>query len=144
MSTLTKLCPKCGRKLLLSEFHKNKQAKDGRQSKCKECNKTAVQSWQKENPDYWLTQKNRSDVISIQRRARTYGITLEQAEKMMKTEGCEICGASFEETKPNFDHDHKTGKIRGVLCGPHNRALGIFNDDIDLLRAAIEYLKKHS
>ena len=39
------------------------------------------------------------------------------------------------------DHDHETGKIRG-LCEAHNRALGMFHDSIEELTNAIKYLSK--
>jgi len=42
------------------------------------------------------------------------------------------------------DHCHTTGKIRGVLCGNCNKALGKFEDNPDFLRNAIIYLAKHS
>ena len=40
-----------------------------------------------------------------------------------------------------LDHDHKTGRIRGMLCNRHNLALGHFRDEIKALQAAVRYLK---
>lgn len=51
----------------------------------------------------------------------------------------------FKIEKPKrlaVDHDHKTNKIRGLLCHKCNVALGSFHDSIRLLESAIEYLKK--
>lgn len=50
---------------------------------------------------------------------------------------CEICG---EEAKLVIDHDHKTGKFRGMLCGACNHGLGNFRDNPQVLKAAIKYL----
>lgn len=41
----------------------------------------------------------------------------------------------------NVDHCHKTGVVRGMLCHNCNRALGLLQDDINLLKAAIDYLE---
>jgi len=41
-----------------------------------------------------------------------------------------------------MDHCHKTNKIRGLLCGKCNSAIGFFDDDTELLEKAIDYLKK--
>lgn len=63
---------------------------------------------------------------------------------------CAICGASENNGKLSSsarlhkDHDHKTGKIRGLLCGNCNVGIGHFKDDIHLLIKAIEYLKKNN
>lgn len=49
-------------------------------------------------------------------------------------------------TKPKrlaIDHCHKTGKIRGLLCHKCNVSLGSFNDSIETLQSAIDYLKQH-
>jgi hypothetical protein len=43
-----------------------------------------------------------------------------------------------------IDHDHRTGKIRGLLCMKCNRGMGYLNDDINLLQKAIEHLKNNS
>lgn len=56
---------------------------------------------------------------------------------------CAICKISADEctTLLAVDHDHKTGRVRGLLCKPCNFALGIFKDKIDVLNEAIKYLQ---
>lgn len=61
---------------------------------------------------------------------------------------CEICGRSHVigkrgEGKLCFDHDHKTGKARGWLCTNCNKAIGLAQDDINILAAMISYLERH-
>ncbi len=74
-------------------------------------------------------------------------ITPEQYLDMMNTQGgrCAICGVSFGDqgTRAMVDHDHKTGKMRGILCYGCNVALGLFHENVDALEGAIEYLKKN-
>ena len=56
---------------------------------------------------------------------------------------CAICGKYFNSTSNAYvDHDHKNGKVRGLLCLRHNLGIGTFDDNIDLLFKAIEYLGK--
>jgi len=58
---------------------------------------------------------------------------------------CAICGSDDPKTGGRsfaVDHDHVTGKVRGLLCSPCNRALGGFNDDPVRLQRAVDYLKE--
>ena len=73
---------------------------------------------------------------------RKYGITLKQKEEMLKNQNnqCMICQKIIN-ISAAVDHDHETGKIRGILCFSCNSALGNFQDNINLLKNAIEYLK---
>lgn len=73
-----------------------------------------------------------------------YDLSLEQFEEMRLAQGggCAVC--HDPERKLVVDHDHVTGRIRGLLCQPHNAALGVFGDSIEGLQAAIEYLKRSS
>jgi len=65
---------------------------------------------------------------------------------MVKQAGkCGICGTDSPRGHGNklvIDHDHKTGFHRGLLCSNCNTALGLFQDNPDILAAAIEYLKR--
>ena len=60
---------------------------------------------------------------------------------------CAICNKSPTYGRHKYprklaiDHDHKTGKIRGLLCRSCNLGLGYFKDDIELLKNSILYLK---
>jgi hypothetical protein len=80
-----------------------------------------------------------------------YGITLADYDKMLASQNgvCAIC--KQPETRKNkytgvcrlhIDHDHETGKVRGLLCHSYNFALGAFDDDIRLLEEAVVYLKE--
>lgn len=46
-------------------------------------------------------------------------------------------------TRLAVDHDHTTGKIRGLLCRRCNRAIGLFEDSPELLFNALHYLEEH-
>lgn len=78
--------------------------------------------------------------------ARTYSLSADTLIDML-SRPCALCG-SFE--SPSIDHDHSCcdgakscGKcVRGTLCHKCNRGLGQFNDDQDLLKKALDYLKK--
>jgi Fe2+ or Zn2+ uptake regulation protein len=51
---------------------------------------------------------------------------------------CEICGATENLV---YDHDHNTGHHRGVICTGCNKAIGLLGDDVDGVKAALDYLE---
>jgi len=81
---------------------------------------------------------------------KKYNLTIEEYDKMVKKQNnkCAICG-NCETTKRNrktnvlvVDHNHKTGKVRGLLCRDCNLTLGHLNEDIFILKNCIKYLEK--
>lgn len=76
------------------------------------------------------------------RRAATYGLTRDELHALIEQhDRCAICGGSdWGKKGPQVDHDHDTGRVRGVLCSNCNTGLGHFRDDAALLRKAVRYL----
>jgi hypothetical protein len=91
--------------------------------------------WRQKNPD-------RAKSYDLKRH---FGITLEQYGDMLVEQGhaCAICNKPDRWRSLAVDHCHKSGKVRGLLCGWCNTALGKFEDDPDRLTAAISYLERH-
>jgi hypothetical protein len=60
---------------------------------------------------------------------------------MIEAQGgtCAVCSGKPE----HVDHDHETGKVRGILCFLCNQALGNARDDIDVLNGLVAYLRLH-
>lgn len=78
---------------------------------------------------------------SLISRLRRYQLTLPMYKKLLERakHRCEICRGRV---RLNIDHNHRTGKVRGVLCGPCNRGLGYFRDRPAYLRAALRFLAR--
>lgn len=79
---------------------------------------------------------------------KQYGIGVDEYEQMLTDQGggCAICGVKFGDPtgrKLAVDHCHKTGKVRGLLCGSCNQGLGKFGDDPDRLDRAGLYVRSH-
>lgn len=54
---------------------------------------------------------------------------------------CGICDIEFVDySQVHIDHDHETGLVRGLLCKQHNRGLGFFKDDWELLERASKWI----
>jgi hypothetical protein len=74
-----------------------------------------------------------------------YGITKDQwMEIFLKQNGaCKVCGIHQSELKMNLvvDHDHASGKVRGLLCRSCNLVIGNAKDDPSILQRAIVYLQ---
>ena len=113
---------------------------------CKECKKKESKQWYEQNKDrkkelskQYKHIKKDKDLQSI------YGITLEEYNQMLVKQGCrcKICQKSQGDLKRALcvDHDHITGKVRGLLCDTCNRSLGLLKDNVNILERAVKYLE---
>ncbi len=77
---------------------------------------------------------------------RRYGISQEAVDALLKKQNnvCAICKTSkWGYNAPSVDHDHGTGKIRGILCRRCNLVLGLINDSRLLSMKILYYLASH-
>jgi hypothetical protein len=145
---------------LLSETRKIRYVSGKIRYECHECHRTRMRKKNKEyNIDWEKVKESKRRYYSsekgiIQRWKEnlmaSHNITIDEYEILnnLQENKCKIC--KKEETTTHritkkinrlaIDHCHKTGKIRGLLCNKCNRGLGYFQDDINLLLAAMEYL----
>ena len=95
----------------------------------------AARRWQDEHPEQVALGRKRQQV-------KIYGLTLEQYDEMEKSqEGkCAICGI-VPNRRLDIDHNHKTGKVRQLLCSNHNTLIGLCNESIEDLQKVINYLE---
>lgn len=139
-------------------------------TRCEDCRKAKrreiMRNWREANPEKVRVGWERGNAKRLadpefrrkKREAailRTYGITATEWAARVEAQGgvCAICGklprgranGGAREDLPvaafHVDHDHATGRVRGLLCGNCNTALGLFGDDVDTLLAAVEYLR---
>lgn len=120
-----KKCSKCKQLKDESLFDRDKQKKDGLSYKCKACAKESLRTY-----NY-----------------KKYGTTIEEYNILFELQKgcCVICGRHQSEFKRALavDHNHTTGKPRGLLCQNCNLMIGYALDSTEVLEKAVEYLKEH-
>jgi hypothetical protein len=123
----------------IEDFGLSVQTRYGRRPICRTCSSAKARAWSKANPDKFRRNQRRSVL------KRQYGMTPEGFDDMLAAQGgrCAVCRTADPRGRHgswHVDHCHETGRIRGLLCGRCNRAIGFFGDDRSLLLAAAEYL----
>ena len=161
-----KRCKVCGEVKPLDDFYRCAGMKDGHRHDCKVCNLAAkkarydadpqkaitrVVTWQKANADHVRAVRRAHNATPERQRKqrdsyylRTYGLTADQFDALLEQQGggCAICRKLFERlASMHLDHDHRTGRIRGILCLNCNQGVGKFFDDPELLERAAAYLR---
>lgn len=131
-----KYCPECQRTLPIEEFGKNRTSTDGLTAYCKPCHSKKGR----------LNREKKWGSTRHYHLVQRYGITAEEVDVLLEKQRglCAICSLIPDPKLRNpwhVDHDHSTGRVRGILCHSCNTALGNFKDDPEILRKALEYLQ---
>lgn len=131
-----KRCNRCDTYKPVGEFSKRRDASVGRVAHCRTCMATA-----------WSASDH---ARRTQSKRRQFGLSYDEYLSMCIAQGnkCRICDKPESEVHSTgrirelaIDHDHRTGKVRGLLCGKCNRAIGLMLDSPEILRAAASYLE---
>jgi hypothetical protein len=77
---------------------------------------------------------------NIMHKSSKYSLSPLEVLKMYETENCNICSNKMD--KKCIDHDHLTGKVRGIVCQNCNIVLGHAKDNVDILNKCIKYLNE--
>jgi len=129
-------------------FLKKKEATtSGKYPRCKKCQKISTNKNHKKYPEKRLLNAKKMNLKS------KFGLSLDDLDKLIKKYEnlCAICrkpettyDAKTKIIKRlTIDHCHKTNEIRGLLCNKCNFGIGYFNDSIEILKSAIQYLEKN-
>jgi hypothetical protein len=149
-----RVCTKCGAEKPVADFHKGNKGR-GLQGKCKECQKAERREWYlKPSSKEYMAAYGRLSRSKDYRRdyalKRKFGISLADYDRMHAEQDgrCANPGCRTDrpgKTRPRFDvdHDHSTGKVRGLLCVSCNLAIGLLGEDLQRLLGAIAYLESH-
>ena len=141
-----KICTYCNIEKESIEFSNKKAGKLGIASYCKKCININSKKYYQENKEKILVQhKKWKDNHKDYQLKSLYNITAEQYNQMLEAQNCVCAICKNTESTKNYklhvDHDHQSGKVRGLLCGKCNRMIGLANDNNEILEKASTYLK---
>jgi len=128
-----KRCSKCGITKPPEDFCRNRSRADGLADYCRPCHNAAVRETK-------LRLYGGSRHYKLRDR---YGLGAAEVAALTAAQGG-VCAVCQQKPAVQVDHDHKTGKVRGILCDGCNGGIGAFGEDLELLERAARYLEAWS
>jgi hypothetical protein len=143
-------CTKCKAEKDGSKFRERAASKSGLNYWCKECENTANKKRYTPKPREVILKDKEIKKIEAKKRMlkHRYGMTYDEYEQMYKIQNscCAICLEKYPlggRVGLYIDHDHKTGKVRGLLCNNCNSAIGKLKESREILERAVQYLDEN-
>lgn len=141
---MTKFCKSCRIIKPLSEYHhsiKNKEyGKSYPDSFCKSCKSVKTKKWCQDNKQKFIRYNIKSKLKN------RYGMTMDEYDAMVTAQNnlCAICNQPQARRNLAVDHCHQTNRVRGLLCDKCNLALGMINENLDIVEGIKRYLILHT
>jgi hypothetical protein len=138
---IRKTCNKCNLEKNLDKFYPKPGGLYGVEGICKVCSKKRTTKWYKRLS---FSSKRNRQLKAV------HGLSLQDYNHLYDIQNgvCAICGKSETRKTKNticplsIDHDHKTGKVRGLLCSLCNTGFGSFHESVDIIEKAKQYAIK--
>jgi len=117
------VCIKCGKKKPTSD-------KALRNNECKPCVAIYKRIWK----------------LNLSKKLNKFKTTMEEFMALLSSCAgrCDICGIPLSQSNMVIDHNHKTNKVRGLLCRKCNIGIGLLKDSVHVIEAAKKYLEERS
>jgi hypothetical protein len=125
-------CLDCGQEKPVEDFPRNRSSGTGRGVYCKPCHNARGRE----------TRRRLYGGSRHYHLKRRYGIGAADFDALLTEQGM-LCPICLKRPAEHVDHDHKTKKVRGILCEQCNGGLGQFKDNVQTIRNAIEYLGRN-
>ena len=146
------MCVECQQTKPLDAFHRDRSQPNERNRRCKDCRNARNREHVARNRERraeTMTRWRRDDperYVAAQRayKLRAYGLTTEAYDALLLAQlgRCAICGDPEKDGWDlAVDHDHDSGRVRGLLCRRCNVGIGLLRDDARIVAAAAEYLR---
>ena len=133
---MTRSCRKCG------------GTERNARGQCRPCNVRRSLAYIARRKAAGLTRLKNPGLEFVWRLRSAYGLEIQDyAALLFRQEGrCAVCGVAPRHDEPRLcvDHCHRSGKVRGLLCGHCNTAIGKFRDDASRMRRAAAYVEGHA
>ncbi len=149
-----KICSGCLETKPKEEFHRRSEAISEVKSRCKKCLHSVNKDYRHRHRDR-IAEKARLRHAAIKKDnplglmksvfKLRYGLTIDGYKEIFDRQNglCAICLMPGKEYKRlSVDHDHLSGKVRGLLCHKCNMGIGLFDDNEVKMTAAINYLRE--
>lgn len=134
-----KVCTRCNKEKDDNLFYKRSDT-NRLSGECRQCRSEYGKAYSARNK-VKVAANHRANLLKSR-----YGMTHADFEKLLLLQKglCAICDKPFGTRRPHIDHDHVTGKVRGLLCYVCNVGIGYLKDSPSIIRKAASYLDKKS